>query len=130
MSFHAVPPSDLELLEDGLFSTHCHDDGPIPFTDVQLQMHNLLPCPKHKSAASDGYDNIWTQDACLKMGMAIAILPRLFVPIITAGRYQLAEDLRKIIPQSRLEFYRAYSCSAPDGKDMGDTCLNVGIVHD
>src|SRR5438270_13120437 len=50
--------------------------------------------------------------------MAVAIVPGLFMAIVTAGRKKLVEDLREIFLKPWLEFYRADCAGAAHIKDI------------
>jgi hypothetical protein len=73
---------------------------------IAFEMKNLLPRPKSQLAIDDRHGQRRPEQSCLKVGMAIAIVPCLFVAIVAAGRYQLIQNVWHVLLQARLELYR------------------------
>jgi hypothetical protein len=62
------------------------------------------------------------------MGMAVAVVPRLLVAIIPAGRNQAIEELRQIFLKARLEFDGSQRRGAPHSKDVDNPGLNGRLL--
>lgn len=89
-------------------------------------MKDLLPCAEDGLAVSKRNRQRRAEQGGLEMGVAIAIMPGLFVAVVAAWRDELVEDFGKIAFESRLEFDCADRSSAADGEDMDKTGADAG----
>lgn len=88
-------------------------------------MKNLLPGAEDGFAVGEWDGERGAEQRGLKMRVAIAVVPGLFVSIMAAGRDELVENLRKVAFESGFKFDCAYCCRAADGEDVNETRANA-----
>jgi hypothetical protein len=64
------------------------------------------------------------------VGVAVAVMPRLFVAIVTAGRDELVQNGRQVMLQSRLELDGGDRCRTSDVEHVGGPRLNCRLGDD
>lgn len=64
------------------------------------------------------------------MRMSVAIMPRLLVPVMTAGRNEFVENSRKVLLQSRLELDCANGSRTADVENIRGARLDSRGSHD
>lgn len=115
--------------EDGWFlvlflSGHSYHHGPLPRSHVAFQMKDLLPSAEDGFAVSEGDGERWAKQRGLEMGVAVAVMPGLFVSVVAAGRDELVEEFGKIALESRFELDCADRGRAADGEDVDEAGAN------
>ena len=95
--------------------------------DVAFEMEDLLPGAQCQGALLDRHGKRRTEDRCLKMGMAVAVVPGLLVSVIAARREQLVQHRRQVPFQAGLEFDGPHRRSAADIEDMNETAAHFGV---
>src|SRR5690348_13105391 len=93
-------------------------------------MEYLLPCTEDWFAGSNGHRQRGPQQRCLKMRMAVAVVPGLLVAVAAAGWDELVQNLREILLQARLELDCANCRRASNIKDIHCTGLNARCSYD
>lgn len=86
----------------------------LPPANVAFEMKDLLPGTQHEFAAGNGRRERRSQKGSLQMRVAVPVMPRLFMTVVTAGRNELVQDGGQVALKSRLEFNRAQGSRAPN----------------
>lgn len=90
-------------------------------------MEDLLPSPQDGGTVFDGHSNFWPHPSSLEMGVGIAIMPGLFMPVVPARRDEFVQDFRHIAFQSGLKLNSSNRPCGPDIENMGCSNLDPGI---
>ena len=96
-------------------------DPALAATDVAFEMEDLLPGPQNQLPAGDGHCQGRSEEGGLQVGVAVAIVPGLFVAVIAAGRDQLIQNGRHIRAQTWLEFDRTDDSGASHIEHVNNT---------
>ena len=95
-----------------LIPDHCDYNHALAPTHVAFRVEDLLPCAQGRLPAGDWNGLRRSQQRCLQMRVPIAVMPRLLMAIIAAGRNEFVQDARQILLQAGLELTRAQRISA------------------
>ena len=98
-------------------------------SDVAFQVEDLLPSPQEHLSVSNGHSEGRPEQGGLQMGVAVAIVPGAFVPIVAAGRNQLIQNDGQVALQPRLKFNCSQGARAPDMEDVDGAGSNPRIAH-
>src|SRR6266508_953380 len=123
-------PSSLPAASSAGFAEHGDHDGALARVDVALQVEDLLPGAEHRPAAAHRHRQRRPQQRGLKVRVAVAVVPRLFVAVVAARRHQAVEQFGQVLLQPRLELDGADRRRAADVEDMDDPDLDARIRHD
>ena len=93
-------------------------------------MKDLLPGAEHGLAVGERNRQRWAEQCSLEMGVAVAVMPGLFVAVVAAGRNELVEDFREIALEAGLKLDGADRSGATNGEDMDETDANAGAGGD
>ena len=77
---------------------------PLTASYVAFEMEDLLPGAEHELSTCDGHGQRWPLECGLQVGVAVSVVPRLFVAIIPAWRNQLVKNCRQVGLQAGLKF--------------------------
>jgi hypothetical protein len=80
----------------GLLPVDRHHHFALSGFDITFQMKNLLLCSKNQLALLNGYGQGWSKPGCLEMGVSVAIMPGLLMPIVSTGWNQLVQQLGEV----------------------------------
>jgi hypothetical protein len=72
----------------GLLSVDRHHHFALSVFDITFQVKNLLPRSQNQFALFNGYGQRGSKPGCLEMGVSVAIMPGLLMPVISDGVVQ------------------------------------------
>ena len=78
----------------GLLSVDRHHHFALSGFDITFQVKNLLPHSQNQVALFDSYGQGWSKSGCLEMGVSVAIMAGLLMPVISTGWNQLVQQFR------------------------------------
>ena len=109
-----------------LISIHRYHHRSLPGSNVAFQMKDLLPGAEDGFAVGERDVKRRPEQRGLKMGVAVAVVPGLFVSVVAAGRNELVEKFREVALESGFEFDCAHGGGAADGEDMDEAGTDAG----
>jgi hypothetical protein len=102
------------------FAQNRDDHGPFAGPNVAFNVKDLLPGAEHGLAVAHGHRQARTEQRRLQVGMAVAVVPSLFVGVIPAGRNKPRQKRREVLLQARLELDGADRSGAAHVEDLHD----------
>ena len=96
------------------FSDNRYHHGALASAHVAFEMEDLLPCSQQQFTLRHRHRQGGPEQGRLQMRMAVAILPRLLMAVVAAGRDQPGEERRQILLEPRFKLDRADGRGAAD----------------
>jgi hypothetical protein len=112
------------------FPDNRHHDGSLAGANIALDEEYLLPSPQNEFALGQRDSQGRPQQGCLKVGMAVAVMPSLLVTVFSAGWNEPVEHLGKITLEPGLELDGSDGRRAADAKNMGNARAHASAMHD
>jgi len=98
--------------------------------DIALDVKDLLPRAEHKARVAHGHGHLGSEKCRLQVGMAVAVVPGLFVRIVAARRKEAVQYARQILDETGFVLDRPYACGASDVEHVRNAMADAGPRHD
>jgi len=108
------------------FAHHGDRDRSLARFNVALDVKNLLPGAQHELAVHNWNCQRRPQHRGLQVGMAVAVVPGLFMAVLPARRHELVQDSRQVFQESGFKFDRADGGGAADIENVCDAVAHLG----
>lgn len=97
--------------------------------DVALEVKDLLPGSEEQLAVGQGDGNFRAECRRLQVGMAVAVMPGLFVSVGFRRRHQPIQQFRQVPLETGFEFDRSNDSGAADVEHVNRTLSYSGFPH-
>jgi len=97
----------------------------LALTNIAFEMEDLLPGTENQLAIRDRHGQRRSEQCCLQVGIAVAIMPSLFVAIVAVRRDQLIQNGGHVSLQPGLELNRTDRRCAADVKDIDNSSFDT-----